>query len=128
VRFALEAGVVYRWNHGFGHQVEARTLVGMHVIFGSGAAGLATLDALRRRGEPVRMVNRSGHAPAPEDVEVVAAAGDRESVEMLYQFTGPFLVDSQKITNKLGIPATPAEQALERTLAAYRRSASGVHP
>jgi nucleoside-diphosphate-sugar epimerase len=31
-----------------------------HVIFGTGAIGLATLDALRRRGETVRLVNRSG--------------------------------------------------------------------
>jgi nucleoside-diphosphate-sugar epimerase len=33
-----------------------------HVIFGTGAIGLATLDALRRRGERVRLVNRSGTA------------------------------------------------------------------
>ena len=42
-----------------------------HVIFGTGAVGLATYDALRRRGESVRLVNRSGHAPVPDDVEVV---------------------------------------------------------
>lgn len=42
-----------------------------HVIFGTGAIGLATLDALRRRGEQVRLVNRSGHAPVPDEVEVV---------------------------------------------------------
>ena len=48
-----------------------------HVIFGTGAIGLATLDALRRRGETVRMVNRSGTAPVPDDVEVVGGdAGD----------------------------------------------------
>ena len=45
-----------------------------HVIFGTGAIGLATYDALRRRGEQVRLVNRSGHAQVPDDVEV--AAGD----------------------------------------------------
>ena len=33
---------------------------GLHVIFGTGAIGLTTLDALRRR--TVRMVNRSGQA------------------------------------------------------------------
>ena len=43
-----------------------------HVIFGTGAIGLATLDALRRRGEPVRLVNRSGScllytSPSPRD-------------------------------------------------------------
>ena len=42
-----------------------------HVIFGTGAIGLATLDALRRRGESVRLVNRSGTAPVPDDVEIV---------------------------------------------------------
>ena len=42
-----------------------------HVIFGTGAIGLATLDALLRRGETVRMVNRSGSARVPEEVEVV---------------------------------------------------------
>ncbi len=42
-----------------------------HVVFGTGAVGLATLDALRRRGETVRLVNRSGSAPVPDDVEVV---------------------------------------------------------
>jgi hypothetical protein len=38
-----------------------------HVIFGTGAIGLATLDALRRRGETARLVNRSGTAPFPDD-------------------------------------------------------------
>jgi nucleoside-diphosphate-sugar epimerase len=42
-----------------------------HVIFGTGAIGLAILDALRRRGEAVRLVNRSGSAPVPDGVEVV---------------------------------------------------------
>ena len=42
-----------------------------HVIFGTGAIGLATRDALRRRGETARLVNRSGHARVLDDVEVV---------------------------------------------------------
>lgn len=42
-----------------------------HLIFGTGAIGLATMDALRARGETVRMVNRSGRAPVPEGVQVV---------------------------------------------------------
>lgn len=42
-----------------------------HVVFGTGAIGLATFEALRRRGESVRLVNRSGHDPVPEDTEVV---------------------------------------------------------
>lgn len=48
-----------------------------HVIFGTGAIGLATYEALRRRGESVRLVNRSGRARVPSEVEVVAGdAGD----------------------------------------------------
>ncbi|MEV7135226.1 NAD-dependent epimerase/dehydratase family protein [Arthrobacter sp. NPDC093128] len=47
---------------------------GLHVIFGTGAIGLATFDALRRRGRTVRLVNRSGQAPVPDGIEV--AAGD----------------------------------------------------
>ncbi|SKC67341.1 NAD-dependent epimerase/dehydratase family protein [Krasilnikoviella flava] len=42
-----------------------------HVIFGAGAVGLATLDALLRRGETARLVNRSGSARVPDGVEVV---------------------------------------------------------
>src|SRR5215213_6056868 len=42
-----------------------------HVIFGTGAIGLAVLDALRRRGETVRLINRSGRARVPDDVEVI---------------------------------------------------------
>jgi nucleoside-diphosphate-sugar epimerase len=55
-----------------------------HVIFGTGAIGLATLDALLRRGETVRMVNRSGSAPVPEAVEVVGgdAADPQFTIEV----------------------------------------------
>ena len=50
-----------------------------HVVFGTGAVGLATLDALRGRGETVRMVNRSGRAPVGVDVDVVGGdAADPE--------------------------------------------------
>jgi nucleoside-diphosphate-sugar epimerase len=47
------------------------TTTARQVIFGTGAIGLATLDALRRRGETARVVNRSGRAEVPEEVEVV---------------------------------------------------------
>ncbi len=42
-----------------------------HVIFGTGAVGRALLAALTRRGEKVRMINTSGVASVPADVEVV---------------------------------------------------------
>jgi nucleoside-diphosphate-sugar epimerase len=50
-----------------------------HVIFGTGAVGLATFDALRRRGITARLVNRSGRARVPDDVEVIA--GDARDAE-----------------------------------------------
>jgi nucleoside-diphosphate-sugar epimerase len=43
----------------------------LHVVFGSGAIGLALVDRLVADGHRVRVVNRSGRAPVPEGVEVV---------------------------------------------------------
>ena len=45
----------------------------------------------------------------------------RELLEMQYQFEEPFIVDSSKITDRLGVNATPVEQALADTLATYHR-------
>ncbi|GIF22539.1 hypothetical protein BJ973_002863 [Actinoplanes tereljensis] len=177
-----------------------------HVIFGTGAVGLATMEALRRRGEQVTMVNRSGAAPVPAGVKIVggnaadqaftarvargaavvhqtlnppydrwvqefpalqagvlaaAVANDARLVsmenvymygranglpltedraydahtrkgrlrgemsrallaEMKYLFEEPFVVKSDKIHEKLGVRATPAEEALTATLAGHR--------
>src|SRR5215217_1765894 len=45
-----------------------------HVILGTGAIGRAVMEELRRRGESVRMVNRSGRMDeVPAGVEVVAS-------------------------------------------------------
>jgi nucleoside-diphosphate-sugar epimerase len=68
-----------------------------HVIFGTGAIGLATFDALRRRGETVRLINRSGHARVPDDVEVIGGdardpdftAGVARGARVLYQTLNP---------------------------------------
>jgi nucleoside-diphosphate-sugar epimerase len=68
-----------------------------HVIFGTGAIGLATLAALRHRGERVRMVNRSGTAPVPDDVEVVGgdasdpgfATAAAHGAQVVYQTLNP---------------------------------------
>jgi nucleoside-diphosphate-sugar epimerase len=46
----------------------------------------------------------------------------RELTEMQYQFDEPFIVDSSKITTKLGVQATPIGQALAHTLSSYRGS------
>lgn len=68
-----------------------------HVIFGTGAVGLATLDALRRRGETARLVNRSGHARVPGEIEVVGgdardstfATAVTERADVVYQTLNP---------------------------------------
>lgn len=41
-----------------------------HVVLGSGPPGLATVEALLRRGHRVVVVNRSGRADVPAGVEV----------------------------------------------------------
>src|SRR5215216_7759728 len=43
----------------------------LHVVYGTGAVGMAVMDTLVQNGRRVRMVNRSGHASVPDDVEVV---------------------------------------------------------
>jgi nucleoside-diphosphate-sugar epimerase len=45
----------------------------LHVVFGAGPIGLATVDELVARELPVRVVSRSGRAAVPSGVEVVAA-------------------------------------------------------
>jgi nucleoside-diphosphate-sugar epimerase len=68
-----------------------------HVIFGTGAIGLATLDALRRRGERVLMVNRSGTAPVPDDIEILRgdasdpafATAAAHGAQVVYQTLNP---------------------------------------
>jgi nucleoside-diphosphate-sugar epimerase len=55
------------------------TTTARHVIFGTGAIGLATLEALRRRGETVRLVNRSGRARVSDDFEVVGDLRSRST-------------------------------------------------
>jgi nucleoside-diphosphate-sugar epimerase len=68
-----------------------------HVIFGTGAIGLATLEALRRRGERVGLVNRSGTAPVPDDIEVLGGdASDpafttaaAQGAQVVYQTLNP---------------------------------------
>lgn len=50
----------------------------------------------------------------------------RASVEMMYQFTAPFVVDSTRIERELGLSATPVRVAIERTVAWYRERIAGL--
>jgi len=43
----------------------------LHIIFGTGPLGLAVMRELVSKGKQLRMVNRSGSARVPEDIEVV---------------------------------------------------------
>ena len=87
------------------------TTTARHVIFGTGAIGLATLDALRRRGETVRLVNRSGRARVSDDVEVVSGdASDPDfttavahGASVVYQTLNPPSVSYTHLT----LPTTP---------------------
>lgn len=44
----------------------------------------------------------------------------RASVEMMYEFTAPFVVDSSRIEREFSLSATPIPVAIERTIAWYR--------
>jgi nucleoside-diphosphate-sugar epimerase len=55
----------------------------VHVVFGTGAIGLALVDELAALKLPVRAVNRSGRAPVPSDVEMMA--GDASNPEFAAQ-------------------------------------------
>jgi nucleoside-diphosphate-sugar epimerase len=46
--------------------------------------------------------------------------GARETVEMMYEFTAPFVVDSHRITAELGLQPTALDDALADTVAWYR--------
>ena len=48
----------------------------------------------------------------------IPAAG--ASVEMMYEFTAPFVVDSSRIEREFGLSATPIPAAIETTIACYR--------
>lgn len=50
----------------------------------------------------------------------------RATVEMIYEFTAPFVVDSSRIEREFSLSATPIPIAIERTIAWYRdRLANG---
>lgn len=47
-------------------------------------------------------------------------AGSRETVEMMYEFEKPFILDSRKFECTFGLKATPIEQAVRETVAWFR--------
>jgi len=46
--------------------------------------------------------------------------GAREMVEMMYEFTAPFVLDSRKFTTTFGMEATPYREAVQQTVEWFR--------
>jgi hypothetical protein len=44
----------------------------------------------------------------------------REFVEMMYQFENPFVLDGGRFTRTFGMAATPHDEAIRRTVSAFR--------
>ena len=76
--------------------------------------------ACRILGIPSRA---TGISPAMMRVAGLFIPQARAGVEMMYEFTKPFVVDSSRIERELGLKATPAEVGLGRTVDWYSRRA-----
>ncbi|MEA3511182.1 MAG: NAD-dependent epimerase/dehydratase family protein [Actinomycetota bacterium] len=72
----------------------------LHVVFGTGAIGMALIEELHARGKRVRAVNRSGIADVPDGVEVLG--GDATSQE----FTTTASADAGVVYFSLNPPYT----------------------
>jgi hypothetical protein len=44
----------------------------------------------------------------------------KETVEMMYEFDAPFVIDSSKFENTFGMKATPVREAMKETAAWYK--------
>lgn len=121
----------------------------LHVIFGTGPLGLSVMHELVQRGqwretdrwrEPVYVWR--WHVPNPptlaqrqlmtlffEEIglgKLMMSIGGwfipeaRETVEMLYEFEKPFVVDHGKYARAFGDHSTPHREAIRQTIAWYR--------
>jgi nucleoside-diphosphate-sugar epimerase len=68
-------------------------------------------------GQPVKASGMGKAMLAAAGLFIPAA---RESVEMLYEFEKPFVIDSGKFERTFGVKATPIEDAIRATVAWYR--------
>lgn len=71
----------------------------------------------REAGQPVKA---SGVSRWMMAIVGLFIPGARESVEMMYEFEKPFVVDSGKFERAFGVKATPIEEAIRATVAWYR--------
>ena len=72
-------------------------------------------------GQPVKVSGMGKLMLAIGGLFIPAA---RESVEMLYEFEKPFVVDSSKFERTFGVQATPIEDAIKATVAWYKQFAA----
>jgi len=83
------------------------------------------------QGDMVRLACRTlGTEPqitvvSPLTLRVVGlfVPGARASVEMMYQFTEPFLVDSKRIQGAFALEPTPIETGIQKTVEWYKENA-----
>ena len=71
-------------------------------------------------GQPVKIKSLGRMMMAIGGLFIPAA---RESLEMMYEFEKPFLVDSSKFARAFGDHATPLNEAIHQTVAWYRQHA-----
>jgi nucleoside-diphosphate-sugar epimerase len=80
-------------------------------------------EACRQLGVPPRIRVISPFMMRLAGLFVPAA---RESVEMLYQFTEPFIVSSAAIESAFGLKPTPIAEGLKRTIEWWKREEAGT--
>ena len=51
----------------------------------------------------------------------------KETVEMMYEFEQPFIVDSSKFESTFGMKATPMREAIKGTVAWYKSHPQSSH-
>jgi|WetSurMetagenome_2_1015567.scaffolds.fasta_scaffold153470_2 nucleoside-diphosphate-sugar epimerase len=71
----------------------------------------------RETGQPVKA---SGVSKLMMTMAGLFIPGARETVEMMYEFEKPFVVDSSKFERTFGVAATPIADAIKATVAWYR--------
>jgi nucleoside-diphosphate-sugar epimerase len=71
----------------------------------------------REIGSPVKLAATGRAMMAIGGLFIPAA---RESLEMMYEFEKPFVVDSSQFERTFGMRATPMQQAIAETLEWYR--------
>lgn len=62
-------------------------------------------------------------SPAMMRLAGLFVPGARASVEMMYEFTKPFVVDSRRIEREFGLVPTPVDEGIRRTVAWYKAQA-----